>query len=275
VLPSAFTYRPYRFNDIKLFVILIPLIAAINYFLTYHDIRLNGRLALTFFLDVQQGYVGWYCCRMVILYMDKVYPYQRSLSGRIALQVFFSSFVGVGIIILQTMLMNYLFTDNPLPISFFTLDVIIITIWFFVVNGIYIGIHFYSEWQNAEVNRRQDQLVRSEGYLVKVGKKSVAVPFNTVNGFTIENEYAVLKSTEPKNYFLDESLDAIEKRLPAEHFFRLNRQFIVHRNLITGFERIENGKINVLLKSTSHFPSSIPVSRLRAAAFRSWFLPEQ
>lgn len=172
------------------------------------------------------------------------------------------------------MIMNWLFTDHPIPISFFTVDMVIISIWFLVVNGIYIGLHFYSEWQNSEVTRKNEQLVRAGGYPVKFGKKNISVSFSQIAGFTIENEYAVLTTTEPKRYYLDESLDAVEKKLPAELFFRLNRQYIVHRQLVTGFDRGENGKINVLLNSLNELPDSIPVSRLRAPAFKSWFQPK-
>ena len=270
-MPASATSRPYRFNDVKLFLILIPVIAAINYHLTYVNIHLNWRLVFTFLIDTQQGYVGWYCCRAVILYLDRVYPYAANPSKRILLQTFLSSLAGVGIIILQTMLMNYLFTDHPIPISFFTVDVVIISIWFLVVNGIYVGLHYYTQWQNVEEHRKLEQAVRATGYVVKAGKKNISIPFTDVSGFTKHNEYSLLETTEPRNYYLDESLDNIEKRLPPEFFFRLNRRFIVHRQVVTGFDRAENGKINVLLKSSDHFPESVPVSRLKASAFKNWF----
>ena len=263
--------RPYRYNDVKLFLVLIPIIAAINYHLTYTDISLNWRLVITFLIDTQQGYVGWFCCRAVILYLDRVYPYSRDPFKRIVIQTLTSSFVGVTVIILQTMLMHWLFGRGPMPLSFFTLDVIIITIWFFVVNGIYVGLHYHTEWQNAEERRLQEAAVRSEGYVVKTGKKNIAVPFAGISGFTREEEYSVMKTTESKNYYLDESLDQIEKKLPSAFFFRLNRQFIIHRQMVTGFDRAENGKINVLLRETDHFPGSVPVSRLKASVFKRWF----
>lgn len=263
--------RPYHYIDVRLFLILIPVIAAINYHLTYTNIHLNWRLVFTFLVDTQQGYVGWLCFRAIILYLDRVYPYRRNASKRILIQIPITSIAGGAVIIVQTMIMNWLFTDHPIPISFFTVDMVIISIWFFVLNGIYIGLHYYMEWQNSEETRKNEQLVRAGGYLVKFGKKNISVSFSQIAGFTIEKEYAVLTTTEPKNYYLDESLDAVEKKLPAEMFFRLNRQYIVHRQLVTGFDRAENGKINVLVNSLDRLPDSIPVSRLRAPAFKSWF----
>ena len=48
-----------------------------------------------------------------------------------------------------------------------------------------------------------------------------------------------------KKYLLDLSLDKVEKIIPGELFFRLNRQLILHRSRIRGYEKGENGKINV------------------------------
>ncbi|MFI5134923.1 MAG: LytR/AlgR family response regulator transcription factor, partial [Chitinophagales bacterium] len=200
-----------------------------------------------------------------------IYPYGSNALNRVLLQTFITTFVGDVVIIIQTMIMNDLFTDHPIPISFFTMDMVIISIWFLVVNGIYIGFHYYTESQNAEAARKSEQIVRSEGYMVKFGKKNISIEFSEIAGFTIDNDYSVLITTEPRNYYLDESLDAVEKKLPVEMFFRLNRQFIVHRQLVTGFDRGENGKIDVLIKVTERIPESIPVSRLRAPAFKSWF----
>src|ERR1700759_4474890 len=113
----------------------------------------------------------------------------------------------VVVIVLQTILMNYLFTDHPMPVSFFELDMIIIAIWFLVVNGIYIGLHYYTEWQRSEEQRKRDGEIRIHGYIVKLGKKNVVVPFTMMTGFKIEDEYAVLKTNDKKNYVIDESLD--------------------------------------------------------------------
>ncbi len=269
-----FRSQPYRYNDVRLFLILIPVIAAINYHLTYTNVQLNWFLVFTYLIDTQQGYVGWLCCRAVIIYLDRVYPYQRNTSRRIIIQTISSTAAGLAAIILQTMLVNRLFTDHPMPVSFFTVDIIIIFIWFLVVNGIYIGLHYYTLWQDTEATRLQEKEIRQGGFMVKAGKKNISISFAEIAGFAIESEYAVLYTTQSKNYYLDESLDAVEQKLPPEFFFRLNRQSIVHRQVVTGFDRGENGKINVLIRSTEKFPNAIPVSRLKAPAFKAWFQPE-
>jgi DNA-binding LytR/AlgR family response regulator len=78
---------------------------------------------------------------------------------------------------------------------------------------------------------------------------------------------------EGKKFLVDSSLDKIETTIPASLFFRLNRQFIIHRQLVFGFEKGENGKIDVLIKELNPFPQTIPVSRIKAPSFKSWFMP--
>lgn len=74
-------------------------------------------------------------------------------------------------------------------------------------------------------------------------------------------------------YCLEQSLDKVEKKLPPDLFFRLNRQCILHRQLIAGFRRGENGKLTVLLADNPFFPAELPVSRTKAPAFKEWFEP--
>ena len=69
-------YKP----DVWIFLILIPIISAINYYLTYTNIRFNAFLVMTFCLDTAQGYAAWWVVRIIIRYLDKVLPYEHSLS---------------------------------------------------------------------------------------------------------------------------------------------------------------------------------------------------
>lgn len=57
-VPST-NHKPYQ-SDVLIFLVLIPLISAFNYYLTYTDIHLNGFLLLTFTIDTVRGtWPGW------------------------------------------------------------------------------------------------------------------------------------------------------------------------------------------------------------------------
>ena len=100
------------------------------------------------------------------------------------------------------------------------------------------------------------------------------VPFDTITAFFVDADYSVLVTWEPKKYLLDKSLDKIEQSIPSQFFFRLNRQYIVHRNAVKGFNKIENGKLNVLLLPAFYLPEQIQVSRAKAPEFKTWFQGE-
>ncbi len=75
------TYYP----DVPLFLALIPLIAAINYYLTYTTVRLNGFLLLTYSIDTVQGSAAWFAVRGIVIWLDRRFPYEGHLVRRILL----------------------------------------------------------------------------------------------------------------------------------------------------------------------------------------------
>jgi len=262
-----------KYNDVKFFLIAIALISAFNYYLTYNNIKLNWFLALTYTIDTVQGWLAWWSVRSIIIYMDKKMPYGERPLKRIIIQVIITTFTGMFIIILLTELVSWIARGRSAVMSFYSFDIFIILIWFFVINGIYIGMHYYHESKIAQQQRRKEKVLLAGGYPVRLGKQNLLIPFNEIACFYIEDGYSILLNWQDKKFFPDKSLDKIEKDLPEEWFFRVNRQYIIHRNVAAGFKRIEDGKIEILIKTAGSMPASIPASRLKAAAFKNWFHP--
>lgn len=271
-LPSQ--RNPYH-PDILLFLILIPFISAVNYYLTYSNIQLSWFLVLTFAIDTAQGYIAWWACRSFILFLDTRWTYEIAGLARLIVQLLATLIIGLGIISLLTELVSWLAKGKGAPLSFYTVDLFIIGIWFFVVNGIYVGLYYFNLWKQTDKQREEDNRIKAEGLLVKNGKQEVKLSFDEVAGFFLDGEYVVAIHISGKKYFVDQSLDKIEKTIPSLYFFRLNRQFILHRQIITGFRKEENGKIVVLSNKSNLFPSEITVSRIKAPAFKEWFRPNQ
>jgi hypothetical protein len=268
------SHNPYH-PDIALFLVLIPFISAFNYYLTYTNIRLNGFLLLRFAIDTAQGYLAWWAVRIIIIYLNKKYPYEKSAVKRIILQQVIILIAGVFIIGSTTELLSWIVKGKAAPLSFYTVDLVIISIWFFAINGIYVGLHYYHLWEGTEALRQQENRSKAGGLMVKHGKHDLMLPFDELEGLYVDDEYVVACHTQGKKYYLDQSLDKVEKILPSALFFRLNRQFVLHRQVISGFRRGENGKIVVLSHNTPCFPSEITVSRTKAPSFKSWFRPGQ
>ncbi len=263
-----------KYNDKRLFLWLIPLINVINYYLTYDTYNHLGILLLTFTIDTIQGYIAWMFVRAIIFWLDRKIPFETSAIKRIAVQIALTLIAGITTLIILTELINWLVSPFPVPASFYTKDLPIISIWFFAVNGIYIGRYYYQKWQETEKLLQEDRKIIIEGFKVSTTKKELVFPFDQINGFYIDGDYSMMVTFDKKKHFLDFSLDKVEKSLPISSFFRLNRQYIIHRNLIMGFEKGENGKLNVLLKDAELLPSVIQVSRLKASEFKTWYSPE-
>lgn len=264
-----------KYNDVKFFLVAIAFISAFNYYLTYSHIRLNWYLVLTYSIDTVQGWLAWWAVRSIIIYLDRKMPYGKRPQKRILLQLVLTTTVGLAIIILLTELVSVIARGHTAPISFYLFDVFIFVIWFFVINGIYIGMHYYAEWKDSEHQREEEKKIRTNGFTVKQGKLNMLIPFAEISGFYSEDGYTILLNAQNKKYFPDTSLDKIEKQLPEEWFFRLNRQYIVHRNTITGFKRANDGKIDVTMRKLEHLPGILQVSRTKAVAFKKWFQPGQ
>lgn len=261
------------YPDVQLFLILIPLISGINYHLTYVNIKFNGFFLLTYTIDTAQGFLAWWLVRKLILYLDLKLPFVPHTLRRIIIQVLATWLAGAAVIALTTELLSWSVKGEGAYLSFYTQDMLIISIWFLVINGIYIGLHYYREWQLLSAQTSLQPKPKVEQLLIRHGKQDVVVPFNELAGLAMEEDYVAAIILNGKKYFLDPPLDRWEKELPAEMFFRLNRQYLLNRSLITGFRREENGKLAVLIQGPTYFPPEIMVSRLKAPAFKSWFRP--
>jgi DNA-binding LytR/AlgR family response regulator len=268
--PRTAKYYP----DIPFFLVAIPFIAAINYFLTYTNIRFNSFLALTFAIDTVQGYLAWWLVRSLIIWLDRKMPYHSGTVRRIAVQLPLTLFSGLFVIATTTELVSWIAKGKPAPLHFYTIDLIIIAIWFFVINGVYIILHYYHEWKTLAQSRKEAQQLLQGGLLVKQGKADYKLPFDELAGCYVEGDYVLATNRAGKKFFLDQSLDKLEPTLPQTLFFRLNRQYIVHQQMLMGFKRGENGKLEILLHPHDILPASITVSRTKAPAFKAWFRPQ-
>lgn len=268
---AASAYYP----DVPIFLALIPVINIFNYYLTYSNIRLNGFLALTFTIDTLQGYAAWLSVRYLILYYDKVLPYGKKPLRRILVQLISTTLLGLLVISLLTELTSWIARGRPADAHFYTRDLVIISVWFFVINGIYIGMHYYNEWQRSEARRREENRLKAEGLMVKLGRQDIQLGYDELAGFYVDGDHVLACTANGRKYYIDQPLGQLKEELPASLFFRLNRQFILHRQMVAGFERAENGKVQALLRAENiNFPPRISVSRTKAPAFKKWFAGE-
>ena len=71
-------------------------------------------------------------------------------------------------------------------------------------------------------------------------------------------------------HHIDESLTDVESLLDGPHFFRVNRNTILHVEAIRTFRIIEFGKIDVDLINPDWLEEDVHISQYRAPRFREW-----
>ncbi len=261
-----------KYNDGLLCLILIPVINTINYHLTYSRIRWDWYTYTTYAIDTVSGFICWWLIRKITDYFDLRMPYKASLKKRLIHQIVWTTLIVQGFIIGSTELINALFGEGPLPTKFYSYNLFIFFIWILVINGVYIGIYFYDEWKKTQELRVKDKQLRDTGFEILVGNHLKRITFNRIAHFQIDQGATYLYTLDGYRYVLDDSLNKIMPRLPEEHFFRLNRKYIVHRSCINGYKKETNGKLAVQIVIDGKSEEQI-VSRITAPHFKQWFRP--
>lgn len=267
----AETSNTYYSLDTRVFLILIPLINCINYYLTYTNISFDWFLVITFSIDTCMGYIAWLGIRKCIFYLDKKWSLNRYSLKKLIFQTSITLAIGIFIIAVLTELVSILVTGKFAPTHFYTRDLFIIGIWIFVVNGIYIGMYFYHHWYISASLIKHEKQIRTKGLLVNQGNKLLKLNPENILLITIDGDYSLIYTDDKKTYYHDQSLHQIMSNLSHQDFFRANRKFIVKREIIHGFSRIENGKLSVLIKKPYDVPYQITISRTKAASFKDWY----
>lgn len=99
--------------------------------------------------------------------------------------------------------------------------------------------------------------------LVKNGDDCHLIPLDSIFYFESCKNYSRL-FFENKNAFIKKSLSALEERLPRQHFFRINRQYIVNINAIDHIEEGIGEGYEILMRNQQR----LSVSRRNAQDFR-------
>lgn len=103
--------------------------------------------------------------------------------------------------------------------------------------------------------------------LVHHKDKIIPVRIEEVALFYLHNDACHILNFVGKHFSINESLDEIEK-IAGTHFFRANRQFLVHRKAIT--EVVQHFARKHLLKLNITFEEQIIVSKEKSPALMKW-----
>ena len=108
----------------------------------------------------------------------------------------------------------------------------------------------------------------SRKILFKVGKKNIPFAIEQIAYLMVSDGFVYLYTLERKRYMVDHNIDEIMQRLPASHFYRLNRQCVTNIEIISSFSTYTRGRIKVDLKPYLEEP--LLVSFKKRTEFLNW-----
>lgn len=121
---------------------------------------------------------------------------------------------------------------------------------------------------SAEIEKNQQ--VSDTSYLVKYGQKRNYVNLMDASYFLSEFKSTTMIMDDGRNLPIDDTLNAIEARIPETHFFRINRNLLVNRSVIGEMAAMSKGRLMLKLHPPVPKSNYAVVSSERAPAFRHW-----
>jgi len=125
---------------------------------------------------------------------------------------------------------------------------------------------YYHILRNKEEKSPVEQDIKI--LLVQQGTRTIPVLLEDIRFIYHKNRLNYLVTSEETTYFLNQTLDELEQKLPNRDFFRVNRKMIIHFRACVHFRSNGHGKL--LLHLSPSFPEEAVVSQTKAGKFKEW-----
>lgn len=105
-------------------------------------------------------------------------------------------------------------------------------------------------------------------FLVRIGKKTLPVKVDDIMLFFNRQSHTYCYTKTNQKYLLGYSLDQVEQMLNPSDYFRVNRNFILPKSVISSLIPFSNRSIKVEIKFP--FPEDIFVSKDKSTLIKAW-----
>jgi two-component system LytT family response regulator len=119
----------------------------------------------------------------------------------------------------------------------------------------------------AESIKGQGQAYK-QSFLVHFRDKLIPLSVQEICWFQSSNETTYARTADNRKLIVDFTLEQLQEQLDPESFFRVNRQFIVHRRAIREIDFYFNGRL--LVKTTPESEDKMLISKARVPEFKAW-----
>lgn len=214
------------------------------------------------------GFV-WLCVRFISIRLDNKLGCKHSFPKRLLWQCIFG-WLGPSVILFGLCWLMFEFViGQPMfqtlfPYYEYPFSVMLIA----VINGYYL-IYNLLQTEKIEIAVEQiEQDVSNTTLFAYKGADRFPLHHAMIGVVIKNNTYLDVYTTEGKRLNMSGTMESLEKVLPDDTFFRVNRQVIMHVKSIKSFRSIENGKIEIAC-GLDGIDAPI-VSQKKAADFRKW-----
>lgn len=215
----------------------------------------------------------WLFVRSVTNWLDQRYDWFEQPLRRVASQVLLG--VGGATLVSLSMAMSYfsIVVGQPIAESTYPIYEFPVSMLFIVgFNIVYLGLYLY---QKAVMPIAPPVPHSAEAFLpgrkmliVNSGLRNIPIPTDEVAYAYIDEATVFLTTSSGGKYVVNRSLDELAHDLPADQFFRVNRQFIINRRACSSYLNEAYGKLKVEVKPT--LPKDIIVSQQKTPEFKKW-----
>lgn len=107
-------------------------------------------------------------------------------------------------------------------------------------------------------------------FMVQLGNKFRVIESQEVAYFLSEDKLTFLVTWENKRYPIDHSLRSLETSLSSKDFFRVNRQYLLHRKAIQELYTYSSSRIKVIVDPST--ADDIVVAKDKLGQFKKWLV---
>ena len=115
--------------------------------------------------------------------------------------------------------------------------------------------------------------IKNAEITIESGAKITKLTYEEILCFYIENKIVYTVQNDSTTLSTDFTLNELEEKINDQLFFRANRKIIIHKDAVDQIEKIENGKLQIRLKSSiqNDAITEIIISRYKRKEFMDWF----
>lgn len=139
---------------------------------------------------------------------------------------------------------------------------------FKMLRGSAAGVGNYTQLQQIAEKLKDYTGNYKQSFLVHVRDKLVPLSVQDIAWFYTRNEVVYAQSLDNKQFIIEFTMEQLQQQLNPQHFFRSNRQFIVHRKAILEIDFYFNGRLLVKVKPEPE--EKMLISKARVPEFKAW-----